>query len=351
MTARRRVIALVLAGLALGAAPAAAQRAARIGDLTSRAGDVPRRIVGYGLVVGLDGTGDRAVGGFIGETPTIRAIINLLRRFNIQVPPISLQSRNAAAVLVTAEVSPYLRPGGRFEVQVSSLGDATSLRGGVLWMTPLLTDPLEPPIATAQGPLIVGGLGDAARAATTRGGNSARVPEGGVLEVEPPPVPAGAPRLQLRRPDLGTASAIARAVNGALGDGTARVLDAGAVALAPKGADSTALPLLLAAIDTLPVAVALPARVIISARDGTVVAGGEVTVGPAAISHRGITLRIGGPADSSAAPQGLVAVRGESTVQQVAAGLHAAGATSQEMAAIFTSLVDVGALLAQVVVR
>ena len=147
----RRLAALAALGLVLLAGPAAAQ--ARIGDLVVRPGETPRRVVGYGLVTGLDGSGDRSFGGFAGETPTVRSIVNLLKRFNILVPPTALQARNVAAVLVTAELSPYLRSGGRFEVQVASLGDATSLRGGVLFMTPLLTDPNQPPIATAQASL------------------------------------------------------------------------------------------------------------------------------------------------------------------------------------------------------
>ena len=151
--ARIAALALALLGLPALPAPAVAANAARIGDLTVHHGDVPRRLVGYGLVVGLDGTGDRSFGGLHDATPTVRSVVNLLRRFSIEVPPERLRLRNVAAVLVTAEVSPYLRAGGRFEVQVSALGDATSLRGGVLWITPLVTDPNQPPAATAQGPL------------------------------------------------------------------------------------------------------------------------------------------------------------------------------------------------------
>ena len=108
----------------------------RVRDLTVQGGDVPVRLVGYGLVSGLDGSGDR-VSGTSTAGHTVRSIANLLRRFNVEVPENMLRTRNVAAVLVTSEVSPYLRPGGRFDVHVSSIGDATSLRGGVLWITPL----------------------------------------------------------------------------------------------------------------------------------------------------------------------------------------------------------------------
>lgn len=352
--ARAVPVAVLLLCGAAGALPAQQLQQSRLGDLTLKTGDVPRRIVGYGLVVGLDGTGDRSVGGFSGETPTIRSVVNLLRRFNIQVPPLALQSRNVAAVLVTAEVSPYLRAGGRFEVQVSSLGDATSLKGGVLWITPLVTDPYEPPVATAQGPILVagstGGETSSSGGTSTRRGNSGRIPEGGILEVEQAVAAPTATRLQLRKPDLGVATRIADVVNAAFGAGTAAVVDPGVIDIKPKAPATDNVMGFLAALDTLPVGVPVASRIVISARDGTVVAGGDVRVGPAAVSHRGITLRIGGGTDSTTA-QGLLGLKPGATVQEVAAGLHAAGATSAEVAAIFESLVEVGALGAQVVIR
>jgi flagellar P-ring protein precursor FlgI len=351
------LLALALGGLPLGGLAA---QSARISDLTTRAGEVPRRLVGYGLVVGLDGTGDRSFGGFNGETPTVRSVVNLLQRFGITVPPEQLVARNVAAVLVTAETSPFLRAGGRFEVQVSSLGDATSLRGGVLWITPLVSDPNQPPVATAQGPVLVSN--DETGRAQLRRGNSGRLPEGGVLEVDPPAVGlAGAPRLLLRRPDLGQASRIATVINASFGPGTARVDDPGSVALTPGAARADSLMGFLAAVDTLPVAQTAPARILINARDGTVVAGGDVRVGPAAVSHRGLTLKIGGGGEAttavlprqgdSAQGSAVLALQPGATVQEVAAGLHAAGATSQEVAAIFEALREVGAVTAQVSVR
>ena len=131
-------IAALLGSLALGAPMAQAQDA-KIRDLTISEGAAPIRLVGYGLAVGLDGTGDRD-GGSRGAGMTVQSVANLLRNFNVEVPAEVLRMRNVAAVLVTAEVSPYLRSGGRFDVHVSSLGDARSLRGGVLWMTPLVAE-------------------------------------------------------------------------------------------------------------------------------------------------------------------------------------------------------------------
>jgi flagellar P-ring protein precursor FlgI len=341
-------LGVVMAVAVLSVTSPLGAQTARVADLTTRAGEVPRRLVGYGLVVGLEGTGDRSFGGFAGETPTVRSIVNLLKRFNVVVPPQAMISRNVAAVLVTAEASPFLRSGGRFEVQVSSLGDATSLRGGVLWITPLVVDPNQPPVATAQGPLLV--TTDEGRA-TQRRGTSGRIPDGAILEVDPPAAGTLASRLVLRRPDLGTASRIAQAINAALGAGSARVEDPGSIGLTARQQSADSVMGFLAAVDTISVAQPSPSRIVINARDGTVVAGGDVRVGAAAVSHRGITLRVGPPEASAAAGQGVLAVAAGATVQEVAAGLHAAGATSQEMAAVFEALHEVGAVTAQVAIQ
>jgi flagellar P-ring protein FlgI len=361
-TALQLFVALLLVGAMTRAAWA---QSTRVGDLTVRAGDVPRRLVGYGLVVGLDGTGDRSYGGYTNQTPTVQSIVNLLEHFGVRVPTDEMQPRNVAAVAVTAEASPYLHAGGRFEVQVSSLGDASSLRGGVLWITPLVTDPNEPPVATAQGALLV--TTDDDSRGMNRRANTARVPEGGVLEVElPAPAPSAPPRLLLRDPDLETATRIAAAVNTAFGPGTAAPEDPGAIALKVPAARADSLLQFLAAVDTLPVAWASPARIVIDARDGTVVTGGQVQVGPASVSHDGLTVQIGGAPTTPAAPAAqapaaggnteapppaVLALNVGATVEDIAAGLHAAGATAPEIAAIFDGLRAVQALRAEVIVR
>ena len=358
----RRLGRSVFFGLLLPLVPLslAAQATERVGDLVTQAGSVPRRVIGYGLVIGLEGTGDRSFGSLNSGTQTVRSIANALRRFGLEVPSDRLRPRNVAAVIVTAEMSPYLRAGGRFEVQVSSIGDATSLRGGVLWITPMLTDVDQPAIGTAQGPLL---LSDEEVRWANRRGNSARIPDGGVLEVDPPTPAALTPKLLLRKPSLGTAQRVVQAINAAIGDTVAKVDDPGSISLNPgqKGADN--LVSFLAGLDTVPVRMVPEARIIIDGRSGTVVAGGTVRVAAATVSHRGITLRIGGPpptpvpADSNSketakgGESGMLAVTEGATVQEVAAGLHAAGARPQEIAAMFTALRDVGAIGAEVVVR
>ena len=342
-----RLPALLLLALACVVTPARA--ASRIGDLTLHEGDVPRRLVGYGLVVGLDGTGDRSFGSGSSGTPTVRSVVNLLRRFEVDVPTEQLRLRNVATVVVTAEVSPYLRAGGRFEVQVSALGDATSLRGGVLWMTPLIRDPGAPPEATAQGPVYVA---PEDRERTFYGGrhaNGGRIIEGGIIESNEGAPPPG-PKLVLRRPDFTTATRIAAAVNAAFGVARARVEDPGSVVLDPHSQNADSLASFFAAVDTLSVEAPGPARVVIDGHDGTVVAGGAIRVGAATVSHHGFTLEVSA-GTAAAGGTGMVHLGTTATVEEVAAGLHAAGARAEEIAAIFEALVAAGALAAPVVIR
>lgn len=324
-------------------------RAQRISDLTTHEGAVPVRLVGYGLVTGLDGTGDRSLGSSTESTPSVRSVINLLRRFNIELPAEQLRLRNVAAVLVTAEISPYLRPGGRFEVQVASLGDATSLRGGVLWITPLVSDPDQPPVATAQGPVFVSDDGSRLSIASFRGGTSARIAQGGIMEVSMP-TPPTAGRLLLRAPDLGAATRIAAAVNAVYGDSAATVEDPGSIRLKPSGPLTDNALGFLAAVDTLPVTVVAPARIVIDAKSGAVVAGGDVRLRTAAVTVGGITVRIGAPEGGNGG-RGMVDVTESASVQDIVAGLHQAGARPDEIRAVFEALSAAGALAAQVVIR
>lgn len=325
-----------------------------IQDLTLANQDVPTRLVGYGLVVGLDGTGDRVIGGF-SSGHTVRSIANLLRRFDVEVPEQMLRTRNVAAVLVTAEVSPYLRPGGRFEIHVSSAGDAVSLRGGVLWMTPLQSDLGALPVATAQGALLISEGADGPRGDYYTVETTARIPDGGILEQPLPTVDfTRTSVLYLRNPHLLNATRIAQAINDEMGDGTAEVVDPGAVTLNLQGPAADNRPLALAQIGELSISPQRVARVIIDGRSGTVVAGGILRVGEAVVSHGSMTLTVGGEepqaADANPIPGDVRMTPGVS-VQDVAAALHAVAAPPSAIGAIFESLREVGAISAQVVVR
>jgi flagellar P-ring protein precursor FlgI len=342
-------LTLLAAALLLLPALARAQGDVKIRDLTSPEGALPVRLVGYGLVVGLDGTGDRAIGGQTAGQ-TVQGVINVLRRFNIEVPAELIRMRNVAAVLVTAEVSPFLRASGRFEVHVSSMGDARSLKGGVLYMTPLVADPNGPPLATAQGTVLLSEGGATTRYATTIE-TSARIPTGGILEADlPRPTVAATSRLLLREPDLGTATRIATAINGAFGEKTAVVEDEGSVQVTL--ADSMVKATAYTRIRELSVRPERAPRLVIDAKDGTVVAGGDMMIGVATVSHGAITLVLGADvaADTSAVP-GSVRLPGNISVQRVAAALHAVRTPPSEIAAIFAALREVGALTAEVIVR
>ena len=348
---RVRVARLTLLTAALLLLPvlARAQGDVKIRDITSPEGALPVRLVGYGLVVGLDGTGDRAIGGQTAGQ-TVQGVLNVLRRFNIEVPAELIRMRNVAAVLVTAEVSPFLRSSGRFEVHVSSMGDARSLKGGVLYMTPLVADPNGPPLATAQGTVLLSEGGATTRYASTIE-TSARIPTGGVLEADlPRPTVAATSRLLLREPDLGTATRIATAINGAFGEKTAVVEDEGSVQVTL--ADSVVKATAYTRIRELSVRPERAPRLVIDAKDGTVVAGGDMMIGVATVSHGAITLMLGADvaADTSAVP-GSVRLPANISVQRVAAALHAVRTPPSEIAAIFAALREVGALTAEVIVR
>jgi flagellar P-ring protein FlgI len=340
---------LVSAGLLWVPVMARAQNDIKIRDLTSAEGALPVRLVGYGLAIGLDGTGDRAIGGQTAG-PTIQSVINILRRFNIEVPADLMRMRNVAAVLVTAEVSPYLRAGGRFEVNVASMGDARSLRGGTLYMTPLVADASGSPLASAQGSLLVSDGGTSTRYMPSHE-TSARIPTGGVLEADlPRPAIVATSRLLLREPDLGTATRIATAINATYGEKTATVEDEGSVIVTLP--DSVQKPTALARIRDLAVKPEARPRLIIDGKDGTVVAGGDMIVGSATVSHGAITLAIGSEtaSDTTAIP-GSVRLPAGIPVQRVASALHAVRTPPNEIAAIFAALREVGAITAEVIVR
>jgi flagellar P-ring protein precursor FlgI len=339
--------AALLASLSLGST---LRSQTPIRDLVIEDQAVPVRLMGYGLVVGLDNTGDNGYGGRSSQQ-TVQSVVNLLKRFDVSVPPELLRTRNVAAVLVTAEVSPYLRAGGKFETHVSSVGDARSLRGGVLWMTPLVADPGGQPVATAQGQLLVSEYG-AGRRRPYNVETSARIPDGGLVEGDlPRPSFAGASRLLLREPDVGTASRIAAAIDTALGAGTAKVEDPGAVALTLK--DSGDVATQLAKIRDLTVRLATPGRIVINAHDGTVVAGGELPVGPAVVSVGAVTLSIGGaPADTTTGnTDGRLRLAAGTSVQQLMTALHAVQTPPSQVALIFEALRRAGSISAEVVSR
>lgn len=310
MALLRRRFATALAALLAAAALAAPACAARIKDIAEVVGIRANQLNGYGVIVGLDGTGDGQQALF-----TIQSILSLLRRRGvlISVDPRQIRVKNAAAVLVTAELPPFARSGDRLDVQVSSIGDATSLRGGTLVSTPLVGGDGQV-YAVAQGPVSLGGgfLAAGAGASASSGHATAgTIPEGALVE-RAVPVDLGSGgrlRLSLHRPDVTTATRVAAAINGRV------ELSASAEAVDPKTVEVTLAgggPLdamaLLDRIERLPVEVDRSARIVINERSGTVIIGQDVRVAPVAIAHG--SLRIAVKTDLGVSqPQGFSAGR------------------------------------------
>jgi len=287
---RKRLVALMAAltaALALLGTPAQAER---VKDLASVAGVRTNQLVGYGLVVGLDGTGDQT-----SQAPfTIQSIKNMLAQFGVTVPPDSNpQLKNVAAVTVNAELPPFAKPGQTIDVSVSSIGNAGSLRGGTLLLAPLRGADGEV-YAMAQGSLIVSGFGVSGRDGSRIAVNvpsGGRIPGGATVEREVPSSFATAPviTLNLNSPDFTTATRLAEGINRMLGAGTANAVDAVSVQVAAP-VDVSQRIAYVATLEQLEIQPGeAPARVIVNSRTGTVVIGSNVRVLPAAVSHGSLT--------------------------------------------------------------
>ncbi len=281
---------LLLLLLLLTAATAANER---VKDLASVAGVRSNQLVGYGLVVGLDGTGDQTT-----QAPfTAQSLRNMLGQLGVTVPPgTNLQLKNVAAVMVHAELPAFAKPGQTIDITVSSIGNASSLRGGSLLMTPLRGADGEV-YAVAQGNLVVGGFGAGGRDGSRISVNvpsAGRIPSGATVEREVPSAfhQGDSLVLNLNRADFTTAQRMADVINEALGQDMATAMDATSVrVVAPM--DPGQRVGFVSVLENLRVTPGAPrARVIVNARTGTVVMGGDVKVFPAAVAHGSLTVTI-----------------------------------------------------------
>lgn len=300
------VAGLVLACLAGGAQAAEEAARVRLKDLGRMEGWRDNMLTGYGLVTGLAGTGDSAR-----NHATRQSIANVMAQFGVNLPAEQVQSRNVAAVMLSASLPPFSRPGSRIDVLVSSIGDARSLVGGTLLLTPL-KGPDERVYALAQGALSVGGYRyDAFGNLLQKNHPTAgRVPHGGVVEVAVAGGDGAARGLVtfvLSQPDYTTASQVVRAVNDALGAGLARARDAGSVEIRlPAGAQRDDPVAILERVENLPVRPGSRARVVVNERTGTVVAGGDVRLSAVTLSHGELKVSITTDYDVSQAEAPLV---------------------------------------------
>lgn len=362
----RSLLALFLCVTLVWAGSAGAQQ--RVKDLTSVAGVRPNQLVGYGIVVGLDGTGDQTT-----QTPfTTQAMASMLAQLGIQLPPgQSLQLKNVAAVVVTTNLPPFASPGQQIDVTVSSIGNAKSLRGGTLLMTPLKG--LDGRVyAVAQGNVLIAGAGAAAGGTSVQINtlNAGRVPSGATVErAVPTSVGQGdSLLLEVHTPDFTTASRVAQVINKNFGAGVAQPLNARQVRVrAPE--DVSQRVEFLARIEGLPVVAADAApKVIVNARTGSVVMNQLVNLTACAVAHGSLTVTISAQNEVSqpnplgegrtaevqnaqvqvkSDKGGLVVLPNTVSLNEVVKALNAVGATPQDLLAILQAMKAAGALRAE----
>ena len=362
----------VLAGVValFGAlAPVTAAAEARVKDVARVLGIRDNSLYGYGLVIGLNGTGDKS-----SSSPfTPQAVASMLMRLGIAVPVERLDGKNVAAVIVTAKLPPFAKPGSTVDVTVSSLGDASTLQGGTLLLTPL-QGPDARVYALAQGALSVGGTSTSGGSGDTVQKNHptvGRVPNGAVVEREVPnTLDQGTVTLMLQRPDATTAVRLAEAVTAA-GDGaTARAVDPSTVTVAVPARYQARLMEFIARIESVTLSVDTAARVIINERTGTIIMGSQLRISTVAIAHGNLTIqvkeepRVSQPGAFS--PRGAATVvvpRSDITVKEdkaslivvpagvsigdIVQGLNALGVTPRDLISILQAIRAAGALMAE----
>jgi flagellar P-ring protein precursor FlgI len=342
----------------------------RIKDIADFEGVRENQLVGYGLVVGLPGTGDS-----LRNSPfTRQSLAAMLERLGVNAAEGNLNTRNVAAVMVTANLPPFSSQGSRIDVSVSALGDARSLAGGHLLVTPLIGADQQV-YAVAQGPIAIGGFsaGGASGSSVTRGVPTAgRIPSGALVEREIGfDIAAQSElRLALRNPDFTTARRIADAINAALGGEIARALNPGAVVLRRPADYAGDMVALVGRIESLEVAVDSPARIVIDESSGIVVMGENVKVSTVAIAQGNLTITItedpfvsqpepfsrGGETvvvpstgvDVEEEDGGLVMVPGGVSLRQLVNGLNTLGVSPRDMIAILQALKTAGAIQAEI---
>ena len=348
--------------------PAPAQ-AMRLKEVAAVQGVRSNQLVGYGLVVGLDGTGDQTT-----STPfTTQSINALLPQMGVTVPAgTSMPLKNVAAVMVTAQLPPFAQPGQQIDINVSSLGNAKSLRGGTLIATPLKGADGQI-YALAQGNLIVAGAGASAAGSKVQINHlsAGRVPEGATVEraVATPLLQGEYLQLDLNANDYNTAREVARAVNARMGAGTAQAMDGRVVRVRmPPSPDARVA--FMADIENLPLDLAAPAaKVVINARTGSVVVNQTVTLNACAVAHGNLTVTInstpvvsqpnafaGGTTVSKdkaditirQEPGSLIQLPASSKLADVVKALASLGATPQDLLAILQAMKTAGALNAEI---
>jgi flagellar P-ring protein precursor FlgI len=373
---RRSVAPLLIAGVMLMVAlllPWSAFATSRIKDIADFEGVRDNQLVGYGLVVGLNGTGDDLKKSVF----TRESLIGMLERLGVNARDTKLDTKNIAAVMVTAALPPFGRQGTRIDIEIAALGDATSLQGGTLLVTPLLGADSEV-YAVAQGPIAIGGYTASGDASSVTKGvpTSGRIANGAIIERE---VGFAMNSMQdvkitLRNPDLTTAQRIADAINGYLSLGAARALDPGTVQLTVPPTFNGDTVGLLTKIEQLPVEPDEVARVVVDENSGVIVMGENVRISTVAIAQGNLTIRItetpqvsqpnafSNTGTTTTVPRTNIQVDEQSgkklammpagvTLQELVNGLNTLGVGPRDMISILRAIKAAGALQADIQVR
>ena len=310
--------------------------AARIKDLASIKGVRINQLTGYGLIVGLNGTGDKS-----GVNFTKQSLGNMMEKMNIHINKNQLNVKNVAAVMVTANIPPFARIGDRIDIIASSLGDAKSLKGGTLLITPLkgINGKIY---AIAQGAVTVG-AGDDGHLQVVRVSNGATVEKEITFKLDG----KRSLLLSLFRPDFTTARRMADTINASLGSGIAETIDASAIKLKiPDNMRKTGVAEFIADIESLSVVPDTKARVIINEKTGTVVIGEDVTISPVAIAHGNLSVIVNKGTEGESIDKTLN-LPGSSTIGELVNGLNSIGASASDLISILQSIKAAGALQAE----
>ena len=341
-------------------------RTVQLRDVTEVEGVRDNQLVGYGLIVGLRGTGDRQQTFF-----TVQTLANAMKRMGVQIAPGQVVVKNVAAVFITATLPPFSRPGMKLDITVSSVGDAKSLEGGVLLMTSL-RGPDGQVYAEAQGPLALGGYSEGA-VGNLRAVNHptvGRIPEGAIVERESQVDLSRftTVSLLLRSPDFTAARDMAEAINQEFRHTVATTLDNRAVRIDVAESGMASVPLLISRVQGLSIHFHSPAKVVINERTGTIVMGGNVTLSPVSVLHGSLSIEVettytvsqplpfssGGttqPVANTAVavkdlPAQSIRLENGANVDDLIRGLHAIGATSHDIVAILQAIKASGGLQA-----
>ena len=341
----------------------------RIKDFASIEGVRDNQLIGYGVVVGLNATGDRRQTVFSAQTLT-----NLLQQMGVQVPPTAIRVNNTASVMVTATLPPFAQPGTKLDVTVSAIGDASNLQGGVLLLTNLRGADGQP-YAAAQGPVVTGGFiaGGGGNKQTSNHPTTGRVPNGGSVERAAPSVaPKSEVRLQLHHADFTSANRISEAVNKrfASAGGPLATSENSALVRVRIPQEFSADPVrFISQLESVQVELDTTAKVVVNERTGTIVMGKQVTVSPVAIMHGNLSVQIEtqfgvsqpeafSKGTTEVVPQVGVGVKEEkarnlvlkegATVEELVRALSSIGSTPRDIIAILQNLQAAGALEAQI---